>query len=109
MSVILTAPAAFRFTYPSAPERHLRAAELMGDDVRGRPAAARREALPQALTELMRDIGLPSGLAAVGYAERDVPALVQGTLLQPRLLAGAPRAVAAEDLDRVLRDAMAAW
>jgi alcohol dehydrogenase class IV len=109
MSVILTAPAAFRFTYPSAPERHLRAAELMGVDVRGRSAVARRDALPQALVELMRDIGMPSGLAAVGYTERDVTALVQGTLLQPRLLTGAPRAVGARDLDRVLRESMASW
>jgi alcohol dehydrogenase class IV len=109
MSVILTAPAAFRFTYPSAPERHLRAAELMGADVRGWPATTRREALPQTLIELMRDVGIPRGLAAIGYTEQDVPGLVQGTLLQPRLLAGAPRGVGAEDLDRVLREAMASW
>jgi alcohol dehydrogenase class IV len=109
LSVILTAPAAFRFTYPSAPERHLRAAELMGADVRGASTAARREALPQALIELMRDIGLPRGLAAIGYAEPDVPALVEGTLLQPRLLTGAPRAVGARDLEGVLREAMASW
>ena len=49
MSVILTAPAAFRFTYATAPERHLRAAELMGVPVAGLVDAERREALPQAL------------------------------------------------------------
>ena len=81
----------------------------MGADVRGWPATTRREALPQTLIELMRDVGIPRGLAAIGYTEQDVPVLVQGTLLQPRLLAGAPRGVGAEDLDRVLREAMAPW
>jgi hydroxyacid-oxoacid transhydrogenase len=109
MSVILTAPAAFRFTYTTAPERHLRAAELMGVPVRDLDEAGRREALPQALIALMRDIGIPNGLTAVGYTERDIPALVAGTLRQPRLLAGAPRPVEAADLELILRDAMRYW
>ncbi len=109
MSVILPAPAVFRFTYPASPERHLRAAELLGAPVGGLDAAARREALPQALIALMRDVGLPSGLAALGYAERDVPALVEGTLKQPRLLSGSPRPVGAGELESVLRDAMRYW
>jgi hydroxyacid-oxoacid transhydrogenase len=109
MAVILTAPSAFRFTYTTAPERHLRAAELMGVPVAGLAEADRREALPRALMALMRDTGIPSGLRAVGYSERDIPALVEGTLKQPRLLAGAPRAVGAADLDWILRDAMQYW
>jgi len=106
MSVILPAPAVFRFTYPSAPERHLRAAELLGAPVAGLSEAGRREALPQALIALMRDVGMPDGLRGVGYSEHDVPALIEGTLKQPRLLSGAPRAVGASELDRILRDAM---
>jgi hydroxyacid-oxoacid transhydrogenase len=109
MAVILTAPSAFRYTYTTAPERHLRAAELMGVPVEGLSEADRREALPRALISLMRDTDIPNGLAAVGYTERDIPALVEGTLKQPRLLAGAPRAVGAADLDWLLRDAMQYW
>ncbi len=109
MAVILTAPAAFRFTYAASPERHLRAAELLGARVTGLGEAERREALPQALIALMRDVGMPSGIAAVGYGERDVPALVAGALKQPRLLVGAPRAVAAGDLEWILKDAMRYW
>jgi len=109
MAVILTAPSAFRFTYTSASERHLRAAELMGASVSGLSEAERREALPRALISLMRDIGMPNGLTAVGYTERDIPALVEGTLKQPRLLAGAPRTVDGLDLDWILRDAMRLW
>jgi hydroxyacid-oxoacid transhydrogenase len=109
MSVILTAPSAFRFTYSTAPERHLRAAELMGVPVAGLSEAERRDALPRALIALMRDVGMPSGLAAIGYADKDVAGLVESTLRQPRLLAGAPRAVGAADLEWILRDAIQYW
>jgi hydroxyacid-oxoacid transhydrogenase len=109
MSVILTAPASFRFTYATSPERHLRAAELLGMPVRDMDDAGRREALPRALMSLMRDVGIPNGLTAIGYAERDVPALVEGTLRQPRLLSGAPRPVGAPELEWILRDAMQYW
>jgi len=109
MAVILTAPAAFRFTYATSPERHLRAAELLGVPVAGLSEAARREALPGALIALMRDVGIPNGLLAIGYGERDVAALVDGTLKQPRLLAGAPRSVGGGELDWILRDALRYW
>jgi hydroxyacid-oxoacid transhydrogenase len=109
ISVILTAPAAFRFTYTSSPERHLRAAELMGVPVRDLSDAERRDALPQALASLMRDVGMPNGVRGVGYDERDIPALIDGTLKQPRLLAGAPRTVGARELDVILHDAMEIW
>jgi alcohol dehydrogenase class IV len=109
MAVILTAPAAFRFTYATAPDRHLRAAALMGAPVEGLDDRDRREALPAALIALMRDTGIPNGLSAVGYGERDIAALVEGTLKQPRLLAGAPRPVGAIDLEWILRDSMQYW
>ena len=109
MSVILPAPAAFRFTYTTAPERHLRAAELMGSRVDGLSEADRREALPRALIALMRDVGMPRGLDAIGYTERDIAALVEGTLKQPRLLSGAPRTVGTTELDWILRDSMQYW
>lgn len=109
MSVILTAPATFRFTYPVAPQRHLRAAELLGVPVRDLDERARPEALPRALVALMRDVGIPNGLEAVGYREADAAALVEGTLRQPRLLANAPRATGARELDAVVRSSMRLW
>ncbi|MBI4246620.1 MAG: iron-containing alcohol dehydrogenase, partial [Candidatus Rokubacteria bacterium] len=69
MSVIVTAPAAFRFTYPTSPERHLRAAALLGVATEGLTERERREALPGALIALMRDVGIPNGLTALGYGE----------------------------------------
>src|SRR4029453_13586392 len=84
MSVILTAPAAFRFTFATSPERHLRAAALLGAPVADLDEAEQREALPRALLSLMRDIGIPNGLTAIGYSERDIPALIEGPRRHPR-------------------------
>ncbi len=107
MAVALTAPAAFRFTYAADPDRHLRAASLFAPDAP--PPGHLRDALPEALVSLMRDIGMPNGLAAVGYTEDDVPALVEGTMKQQRLLATAPRDVTEDDVAGVLRDSLELW
>jgi hydroxyacid-oxoacid transhydrogenase len=104
MAVSLTAPAAFGFTFSSAPDRHVRAAQLMGYDGPASPAA-----LPAILVSLMRDIGIPNGLAAVGYGSRDVGDLVQGSLKQQRLLATAPRQVTGEDLAGIFTSSMDLW
>jgi alcohol dehydrogenase class IV len=109
MSVIVTAPAAFRFTYPASPERHLRAAELLGVRVRGLSPDDAGEALPRALVSLMREVGIPNGLEALHYISADIPTLVQETLKQPRLLSGAPRAVGAPELELILRQSLSYW
>jgi hydroxyacid-oxoacid transhydrogenase len=107
MAVSLTAPEAFRFTFEADPERHVRAAELLA------PGAPRpddlRDFLPRVLTDLMRDIGIPDGLGAVGYTEADVDDLVEGTLKQQRLLATAPREATEEDLAGILRGSLELW
>jgi hydroxyacid-oxoacid transhydrogenase len=105
-SVIVTAPAAFRFTYDGAPERHHRAAELLA----GRPLPDRGpDTLPEVLRDLMRDVGAPRGLRDLGYGEDDIPALVQGALQQQRLLAVAPREVGEADLTAILHASLANW
>src|SRR5215207_7480847 len=97
-SVIVTAPATFRFTYRAMPERHEHAATLLT----GKPATG-RDALPDALLDLMRDVGAPSGIAELGYGEDDIPALVEGALKQQRLLVVAPREAGADDLAGIFR------
>jgi alcohol dehydrogenase class IV len=54
----------------------------------------------------MRDVGMPGGLAEVGYSAGDVPALVDGALQQQRLLAVAPREVTAEDLAQIFTESL---
>jgi alcohol dehydrogenase class IV len=107
MAVSLTAPEAFRFTFDAAPERHLRAARLLAPDADqpDDPAAF----LPSVVADLMRDIGIPGGIGAVGYDEGDIPDLVDGTMKQQRLLATAPKPVTEDDVAEVYRRSIDLW
>ncbi len=107
MSVSLTAPEAFRFTFPSSPERHLRAARLLAPHAE--PTADPAEELPAALMSLMRDIGIPNGIGGVGYGEADVGDLVDGTMKQQRLLAVSPRDVTEDDVASIFRGSLSLW
>jgi hydroxyacid-oxoacid transhydrogenase len=99
-SVIVTAPAAFRLTYASAPERHVRVAELLAG--RSLPDAG-EDTLPSLLLEVMHDLDVATSLGELGYGEGDVDALVEGALKQQRLLAVAPLEVGEAELAGVLR------
>jgi alcohol dehydrogenase class IV len=57
----------------------------------------------------MREVGIPSGLAAVGYGSGDIDALVEGTMKQQRLLATAPREVTEDDIAGILADSIELW
>ncbi|WP_086818956.1 hydroxyacid-oxoacid transhydrogenase [Allokutzneria sp. NRRL B-24872] len=107
-SVSLTAPAAFRFTFPTDPERHVHAARLL-DAATADAEPNPREKLPAVLTVLMRDIGIPNGISAVGYTEQDIPALVDGTLKQQRLLNVAPRQVTGEAICEIFEESLSNW
>jgi len=106
-SVSLTAPEAFRFSFESAPERHLRAAELL--DPRADKVNDPREQLPSVLISLMRDIGIPNGIGGVGYTEADVPELVPGTMKQQRLLATCPRTPTEDDIAAIFTKSIENW
>jgi hydroxyacid-oxoacid transhydrogenase len=109
MSVVLNAPAVFRFTASAAPERHLRAAELMGAEVRGATPDDAGPILADAIIALMRHCGIPNGLAAVGYTAADAPALAEGTLPQHRVTKLSPRPADRGDLEALFRDALTYW
>ncbi|GII21608.1 hydroxyacid-oxoacid transhydrogenase [Planosporangium mesophilum] len=106
MAVALTAPEAFRFTFPACPDRHVRAAGLLAPGIRADDPA---ESLPTALIALMRDIGIPNGVGAVGYSEADVDNLVAGTMKQQRLLATAPRPATADDIAGIFVRSLSLW
>jgi alcohol dehydrogenase class IV len=109
IAVVINAPAAFRFTAPANPVRHLEAAAALGVDTAGAAPEDAGELLARAFVGLMRDAGLPSGIAALGYGEADVPALAQGAFAQQRPLVMAPRSVSLQDLEGLYRGAMRYW
>ena len=109
MSVVLTAPAVFRFTAPADPERHLEAARLMGADVSDASPDDAGELLAALITEMMQATGIPNGLSAVGYGPDDVDALVAAALPQQRVLALSPRPVGEVELRDLFLAAMTCW
>jgi alcohol dehydrogenase class IV len=107
MSVALTAPEAFRFTFDASPERHIRAAQLLAPGA-DRPASD-AEFLPSVLISLMKDIDIPNGIMAVGFTSADLPDLVDGTMKQQRLLATCPKPVTGDDLADIFTRSMTLW
>jgi len=109
MSVILNAPAVFRFTAQACPDRHLVAAEILGADVsRARPEDAGK-ILSDRLVAIMQRLKMPRGLRAVGYDKSDIPALVQGTLPQARVTKLSPRPVTETDLAHLFEESLQGW
>jgi len=108
-SVILNAPAVFRFTASANPDRHLTAAQALGVDV----ARCRREDAGRIIAEriiwFMDRLKIPNGLSGIGYTASDIPALVEGTLPQHRVTKLAPRPAGPEELSRLFEDALSAW
>jgi hydroxyacid-oxoacid transhydrogenase len=109
ISVVLNAPAVFRFTAVAAPERHLRVAEALGADVSGAKAGDAGKILADQIVKFIRDLRLPNGLREVGYCSADIPALVEGTLPQHRVTKLSPRPAGPEELARIFEDALVAW
>lgn len=108
-SVIVHTPAVCRFTAPSSPERHLKAAAALGADVRGASHEDAGEILADRVIEIMRGVEQPDGIAAFGYGETDVPRLVEGTLVQARLLKLSPVDVGAAELEDLFRASLRLW
>jgi len=108
-SVVLNAPAVFRFTASANPDRHLEGAQALGVDVSRCHRDDAGRILSERITWFMERLKLPNGLRAIGYTSSDIPALVEGTLPQHRVTKLAPRPAGPEELSRLFEDALSAW
>jgi hydroxyacid-oxoacid transhydrogenase len=108
-SVILNAPAVFRFTAQARPERHLEAAAALGANVDGAAAQDAGKILADRITSFMYRLKTPNGLREIGYTSSDIPALVEGTLPQHRVTKLSPRPAQPENFATLFEEAMNAW
>jgi hydroxyacid-oxoacid transhydrogenase len=108
-SVVLNAPAVFRFTASANPQRHLEAAEALGANVSGVLPADAGTVLADRITWFIQRLKLPNGLRALGYTSSDIAALVKGTLPQHRVTKLSPRPAGPEELARLFEDALIAY
>ncbi|CAG8892470.1 unnamed protein product [Penicillium egyptiacum] len=91
VSVAVTAPAVFRFTAASNPDRHLAAAEAFGVDISNVKRESAGEVLGAAIAEFLARLGdQPRGLKDLGFKAADLEGLVEGTIPQQRVLMLAP-------------------
>jgi hydroxyacid-oxoacid transhydrogenase len=96
----------FRFTAPADPERHLKAAQILGADVsRVNPKDAGL-VLADQLLPLMEKLWVPNGLKSLGFTENDIPELVKGALPQHRVLKLAPRHVGEDELTTLFKNSL---
>jgi hydroxyacid-oxoacid transhydrogenase len=108
-SVILNAPAVFRFTASANPERHMQAAQALGVDVSRCKKEDAGRILAERITWFMQRLKTPNGLREIGYTSADIPKLVEGTLPQHRVTKLSPRPAGPEELSALFEDAMVAW
>jgi hydroxyacid-oxoacid transhydrogenase len=78
----------------------------LGADTAIRNPADAGAILADRIVWFMERLGVPNGLGAVGYSSSDIPALVEGTLLQKRLTTLSPREASADDLARLFEESM---
>jgi alcohol dehydrogenase class IV len=109
MSVIVNAPSVFRFTSFACPERHFHGASCLGAETLGASESDAGEVLARHLIRMMKQTGIPNGIAGVGYHDGDIGALCEGAFAQQRLLTNSPRPVGRDDLADLYRGAMQYW
>ena len=103
LAVVATAAAAFRFTFPTGPDRHEEAARMLGHDASGR---ARRGVARRDRGAVSRSSERRGAWPRMAIGESDVDAIAEGAFAQQRLLAVSPRPATRDDLATIVRQSL---
>lgn len=109
ISVVVSAPAIFRYTAEGAPERHLEGAACLLADAKGATNDDAGEVLANRIVELMKATHMPNGLHAIGFTDNHVGELAASSIRQGRAIANAPRESNLVDLENMYRNALQYW
>jgi alcohol dehydrogenase len=98
-------PHVIRFNGATLPERFVPIAQAMGLDVTGAPAAEAVERVAQEIRRLGDEVGVPTGLGALGVTAEDIPRLSELTLGDACLTTN-PRPTSLTDVETLFKAAL---
>ncbi|WP_029915606.1 hydroxyacid-oxoacid transhydrogenase [Pelobacter seleniigenes] len=107
-AVIVNSPSVFRYMGSTCPERYTEAARALGMS----RLAADQDAgdyLAGGVIELMKEVGAPNGLTALGYTAADLDALTEKGWPQRRVIDNAAKAITKDELRRMFEGALSYW
>jgi len=109
ISVVVSAPAIFRYLGGAAPQRHIEAAGFLGAtqlDAAGEEAG---EVVSGRIIELMKATGMPNGIQELGFSQESIAGLAESSSRQTRAINNAPRVASQQDMESIYREALAYW
>ncbi len=109
ISVVVNAPAIFRYLGGAAPKRHIEAAGFLGAahlDATGEEAG---QVVSERIIELMKATGMPNGIRELGFSQQSISSLVESSARQIRAINNAPRVANKQDMETIYHDALTYW
>ena len=106
ISVIVSAPAIFRYAAEGAPERHLEAAASLKADMNGAGPDDAGEVVAGRIIDLMKQTGMPNGLTDLGFGAGDVKSLAASSVRQARAIKNTPRETNLQDIENIYSAAL---
>lgn len=109
ISVVVNAPAIFKYLAEGAPARHLEAAQFLGADAASAMPGEAGEVVSERIVQLMRQTGVPNGLSGVGFGIDDVRALAASSIRQTRAINNAPKVANQTDMESIYSNSISYW